>query len=99
MKKRYQVNLSRHAQKDLEQVFDYIACDSMNNARNFILKLEQKIYSLEAFPFRNPLISENELFDTDYRHLIYKKYRVIYQVTDQSVFILRIIHGAKLLEL
>ena len=45
------------------------------------------------------LISENEYFGTDYRHLIHKKYRIIYRLLENSVFILRIVHGAKLLEL
>ena len=99
MKKKYQVNLSQQAQNDLEQIFYYIADDSINNASNFILQLEKKVYSLELFPDRHPLIPENEFFGTDYRHLIYKKYRIVYRIAERSVFILRIFHGAKLLNL
>ncbi|MCD4791130.1 MAG: type II toxin-antitoxin system RelE/ParE family toxin [Bacteroidales bacterium] len=29
--------------------------------------------------------------------LVYKKYRIIYRVIEDSVFILRIIHGARML--
>ncbi|MCG8637597.1 MAG: type II toxin-antitoxin system RelE/ParE family toxin [Desulfobacterales bacterium] len=99
MTKTYQVNLTRQAQKDLEGIYYYIADDSIRNAENFIRQLEQKIYTLERFPERNSLIPENSFFDTDYRHLIHKKYRVIYRIEDDSVFILRIFHGAKLLRL
>ena len=99
MTKRYKVNLTRLAQKDLEQIYYYIAADSINNATNFVLELEKKIYSLDTFPERHPLIAENEFFATDYRHLIYKKYRVIYRISEKAVFILRVIHGAMLLEL
>ena len=99
MKKRFRVNLSQQAQNDLEQIFYYIADDNINNATNFILQLEKKIYSLENFPQRHPLIPENEFFDTNYRHLIFKKYRVVYRIAEKSVFILRIFHGAKLLDL
>ena len=99
MKKKYQVNLSQQAQDDLEQIFYYIADDNINNATNFILQLEKKIYSLENFPDRHPLIPENEFFDTNYRHLILKRYRIVYRITEKSVFILRIFHGAKLLNL
>jgi toxin ParE1/3/4 len=97
--KKYQVNLTQQAQNDLEQIFYYIADDSINNAANFVLKLEKKVYSLEIFPDRNPFIPENEFFGTDYRHLIYKKYRIVYRIVEKSVFILRIFHGAKLLNL
>jgi len=97
--KKYKVNLSQQAQNDLEHIFYYIADDSINNANNFIHQLEIKIYSLENLPYRHPLIPENKFFGTDYRHLNYKKYRIIYRVTGKSVFILRVIHGAKLLNI
>jgi len=96
--KEYKVNLTQHAQNDLERIFYYIAADSINNAANFVLELEKKIYSLDTFPERQPLISENEFFGTDYRHLIYKKYRIIYRITESSVFILRVTHGVKALQ-
>ena len=47
MTKRYKVNLTQLAQKDLEQIYYYIAADSINNATNFVLELEKKIYSLD----------------------------------------------------
>jgi len=96
--KKYKVNLTQHAQNDLERIFYYIAADSISNAANFVLELEKKVYSLDTFPERQPLIPENEFFGTDYRHLIYKKYRIVYRITESSVFILRIIHGAKPLQ-
>jgi len=99
VRKKYQVNLSQQAQNDLEHIFYYIADDNINNAANFVLQLEKKIYSLEDFPDRHPLIPENEFFGTDYRHLIYKKHRIVYRILNKSVFILRIFHGAKLLNL
>lgn len=95
----FQVNLSEQAQNDIEHIFYYIAGDSINNAENFILQLEEKVNSLEIFPDRNPLIPENEFFGTSYRHLIHKKYRIIYRIAVKSVFVLRIIHGTKLLNL
>ncbi len=98
MKKRYEVNLTEHAQDDLEHVYYYIAADNPNNAANFVLQLEKKVYSLNTFPERHPLIPENEFFRTDYRHLVYKKYRIIYRVIGDAVFILRIIHGARILQ-
>ncbi|MBC2704217.1 type II toxin-antitoxin system RelE/ParE family toxin [Desulfobacula sp.] len=88
MIKKYQVKVTQQAQDDLEQIYYYIANDSVNNATNFLLQLEEKIYSLEAFPDRNPFIPENEFFGTDYRHLLYKKYRIVYRIIEKSVYIL-----------
>ncbi|MEA2104648.1 MAG: hypothetical protein U9P79_08425, partial [Candidatus Cloacimonadota bacterium] len=38
--------------------------------RGYVMK---KIYSLENFPDRHPLIPENNFFGTNYRHLILQK--------------------------
>ena len=99
MKKRYRVRITESGRRDIEQIFSYISHDSENNARKFIIELEKLIYSLESYPERNPFIPENELLSTRYRHFIVGDYRVIYRVSGGSVYILRIIHGARLLEL
>ena len=99
MTKKYNVNITDLAQGDLEHIFYYIAADNLNNASRFIFELEKKVYSLENYPERHALIPENEYFGANYRHLIHKKHRIIYRVTKKAVFILRILHGAKILEL
>ncbi len=81
MAKKYKIKLTFNAQKDLEHIFFYIAEDGINNAHNFILELEQKIYSLDTMPERFALIAENIFFGTNYRQIIHKKYRVIYKVS------------------
>jgi len=97
--KKYKVNISHNAQNDLEHIFFYIASDSINNAKKFILELEKKIYSLDIFPERFAYIPENIHFGTNYRHITHKKYRVIYRITNDSIYILRVIPGTKLLDL
>lgn len=99
MQKRYNVRITANAQKDLERIFYYIAADSINNAKKFILELEQKIYGLETLPERFALIPENDYFGTSYRHIVHKKYRVIYRIDHNGVYILRVVHGAMLPEL
>ena len=99
MAKKYKVNISFNAQNDLEHIFFYIAEDSINNAKNFILELEEKIFSLDSMPERFALIPENIFFGTNYRQIIHKTYRVIYKISGNSVFVLRVVHGAKLLDL
>jgi len=39
--KKYEVNLTQHAQEDLEHIFYYIATDNINNASKFIIELEK----------------------------------------------------------
>jgi plasmid stabilization system protein ParE len=97
--RKFNVFITQSAQNDLEHIFFYIVSDSTNNAKKFILELEEKIYSLDIFPERCPYIPENTYFGTNYRHLIHNKYRVVYKIVGDSVYILRAIHGAKLLDL
>lgn len=59
MAKKYKVNISLTAQNDIEHIFFYIAEDSINNAKNFLLELEERIYSLDTFPERFAYIPEN----------------------------------------
>lgn len=99
MTKKNNVNLTQSVQNDLEHSYSYIAADSMNNANQFVLELEKQIFSLEIFPERYPFTPENEFFETDYRHLNYKKFRVIYRIAQNIVYILRIIRGSKLLDI
>lgn len=99
MPKKFKVHLTRNAQNDLEHIFFYISSDNLNNAKKFILELEGKIYSLGTSPERCPLIPENIYWGTNYRHLLHKKYRVIYKIDSDSVYILRAVQGSYLLEL
>ncbi|MBU0680390.1 MAG: type II toxin-antitoxin system RelE/ParE family toxin [Proteobacteria bacterium] len=99
MPKKFKIHLTRNAQNDLEHIFFYIASDNLNNAKKFILELEEKIYSLDTSPKRCAYIPENIFFGTNYRHLIHKNYRAICKINNNSVYILRVVHGAKLLEL
>jgi hypothetical protein len=54
---------------------------------------------LETSPERCPYINENTFFGTNYRHLIHKKYRAIFKIDKNYVYIIRVVHGAKLLDL
>ena len=99
MAKKYKVTISHNSQKDLEHIFFYISTDSINNAEKFILELEKKVYGLDTFPERFAYIPENLYWGGNYRHITHKKYRVIYRISNNFVYILRIIHGSSLLDL
>lgn len=70
------------------------------NAIAFIPEIEEKLNGSNIFPDRNPVIPEGQILQTrEYRHLIYKNYRIIYRFNQEIVFILRIFHGSKLLDI
>ena len=75
-----------------------IAQDNPDAATAFILRLEEQIGTLERYPERCPLVPENDLLGTAYRHLLFGNYRTIFKIVGARVIILRIIHGARLLD-
>ena len=97
MPKKYRVDITATAEADTAALWDYIAQDNPDAATAFILRLEEQINSLERYPKRCPLIPENELLGTAYRHLLFGNYRTIFKIVGARVIILRVVHGARLL--
>ncbi|MBD9216355.1 MAG: type II toxin-antitoxin system RelE/ParE family toxin, partial [Solobacterium sp.] len=60
----------------------------------FILGIVSLIKSLEYLPERYPRF---ELLkkETNVRYAIYKKYKIIYEIMDDKVYILRVIHHSQ----
>lgn len=50
MPTRYQVEITRTAEIDVEEIWAYIADDSIVNATRFVIQLEKKIATLGRLP-------------------------------------------------
>lgn len=98
MPAKFRVRITRTAERDIEEAWTFIAQDSTEEAAKFVHRLEEQIATLESFPERCPLIPENEILGTRYRHLLYGSYRTVFRVAGRTVHVLRIIHGARLLD-
>ena len=82
----------------MAEIWEQIAQDKPAAATAFILQMEEQISTLEDSPERCPLVPENELLGTAYRHLLYGKYRTIFKVIGSRVIIMRVLHGSRLLD-
>lgn len=98
MPAKFRVRITRTAERDLEEAWTFIAQDSPEEAERFVARVETQIESLERFPERCPLIPENEILGTRYRHLVYGNYRTVFRIAGKVVYVLRVIHGARLLD-
>ena len=98
MRRRFKVDITEAAEADVAEIWEYIAQDKPEAAAAFVLRLEEQIDTLEHFPERCPLAPENELLGAAYRHLLYGNYRTILKIVGTRVIILRVLHGARLLD-
>ena len=98
MPRKFRVDITEAAEADVANIWEYIAQDKSDAAIAFVLHLEEQIATLERFPERSPLVPENELLGTAYRHLLYGNYRTIFKIVGSRVIILRVLHGARLLD-
>jgi plasmid stabilization system protein ParE len=92
------VEITEAAEGDIAEIWQYITQDKPEAATAFVLRLEEQIGTLERFPERCPLVPENELLGTAYRHLLYGNYRTIFKIVESRVIIMRVLHGAQLLD-
>ena len=96
---KYRVDITKVAESDIWDIFRYVASDNESSAKKLITEIERQIDSLEQFPLRCPVIPESQDLGTEYRHIIYGNYRTVFRIEGYRVIILRVIHGAQLLNL
>lgn len=70
MRGRFQVKITETAERDIEQLWEYIAQDDPQAASKFVSELDKQLQTLERFPERCPLLPENELLGTRYRQRV-----------------------------
>ncbi len=98
MRRKFKVDITEAAERDAAEIWEYIAQDKPDAATAFIVQLEEQIGTLERFPERCLLAPEDELLGTPYRHLLHGNYRTIFKTVGSRVTILRVLHGARLLD-
>lgn len=96
---KYRVEITKVAESDIMDIFRYIASDNPAAADHWGKEIERQIDSLEKFPSRCPVIPESPELGKEYRHILYGNYRTIFRREGLRVIIMRVIHGARLLDL
>lgn len=81
------------AWNDLQETADYIAKDSVNYAAAFVQEARDAARSLSTLSERGRVVPESD--DPSIRELFVRNYRLMYQITDSTVYIVGFIHGAR----
>lgn len=88
------VHWSDVAESDINSIYDYIARDVPYYAELFINKLIEATDTLETHPRIGRCVPEAEDRDS-IRELIVQRYRIVYRIDNESIYILTVIHGSR----
>ena len=91
----YTVLLLEAAVKDIEAIYRYIRKSANKKAaKDMIVNIREACESLSENPERGHIPNElSQIGQFEYRQIIVKKYRIIYQLANPNIFVFGIIHG------
>ena len=98
--KRWNVIVELPAQQDIAEARLWLAGHNPDAADRWFNSIYDTIGSLEIFPERCPLAPESKNLNTEIREIFHgrrqHKYRILFTVTQNTVHVLHVRHGARL---
>ena len=88
---------SKPARDDLRFIHDFIARESRHYAKKVTQDIREKTEVLERLPKIGKKVTE--LNDENIKELFLYSYRIIYEINNQDVFVLGVIHKRRNLEI
>lgn len=92
---KYQVRLLSIAEEDLTEIISFIAADNPTTADAIANKIEKNLDLLSENPNLGRIPREEEIRNLGYRYLIIQNYIIFYTIEEKTIFIHRILHGAR----
>ncbi|HGJ66334.1 TPA: type II toxin-antitoxin system RelE/ParE family toxin [bacterium] len=94
-KSKFQIRLLRIAEEDLTEIISFIANDNPMAANALADKIEKNIELLSSNPMIGRIPRDEDLKNLGYRYIIVQNYLVFYTIEERTIFIHRILHGAR----
>lgn len=91
----YEIDFTEQAQTEADEAFEWIAQYSPEKATLWYFDLMERLDSLKTFPKRCGLALESYEFKEEVRQLLFGKYRILFQIEDETVYILHVRHSAR----
>jgi plasmid stabilization system protein ParE len=96
---KYKVEITDTAWCEIEEAYNWLAERAGGAADRWKQGLLESVSQLEKSPAACGLAPEGEYFGREIRQLLYgrrqHKYRVLFEIRDKTVIILRVRHGAR----
>jgi plasmid stabilization system protein ParE len=90
------IKWSHYSIEDLKEICRFIALESPYYASLLNDRIFEMVEHLELFPEMGRHVPESD--DPTVRELLYKSYRIIYQIKEGYLEIITVIHGSRLLK-
>jgi toxin ParE1/3/4 len=91
----YTVRLLRIAEDDLTEIVTYISAERPAAADMLASKIEKNLNLLSKQPYLGRIPNEEELGRLGYRYLVVQDYLMFYTIEEQTIYVHRILHGAR----
>ncbi|MCK6463168.1 type II toxin-antitoxin system RelE/ParE family toxin [bacterium] len=95
MPSKYEIHLLRIAEQDFYEIIDFISSDSQSSAEKVADSIENNLSHLTAHHQLGRVPKEPELAGAGFRYLVVENYLIFYTIEEQTIFVHRIIHGAR----
>ena len=92
---KYSVRLLRAAEDDFTEIVTYIAAQKPEAAEALAQNIESNLSLLATNPHLGRIPKDAALLDLGYRYLVVQNYLIFYVVEDRTIFVHRIVHGAR----
>jgi toxin ParE1/3/4 len=92
---KYEVRLLRAAESDLTDIVAYVSLERPETALGVLARIDHSLGHLARTPYLGNLPNDDHLLELGYRCLIVDEYLAFYTVEGRTVFVHRIIHGAR----
>jgi len=87
--KKFKVIWTKNAELDLELIIEFIKITSINIAKKIFFEIKQEADKLHTLPQRKRVVPEfQQIGITKYREIIYKRWRIVYKIENEKVYVL-----------
>ena len=94
--RKYQINITEVAERDLVDILEYIAGDNPVAAQKLLDRINESILKLENFPLIGVIPKNRRLERRGYRMLIVDNYLIFYSIlNDKTLEIRRVISSKR----
>jgi len=97
--KTFEVIWTKSAEFDLESIIEYLKTDSVKIAKDIFFEMKNQCNQLSTFPTARRVVPElQQIGVLRYRELIFKRWRIIYKIEEEKVYILIVVDSGRDIE-